>query len=228
MKKTISAILCAAMVFATSSCGSLSNLANGTLIGTGAGAAVGAGVGAAISKDGKGAAIGAAIGTALGAGVGAIIGKKMDQKAEQLAAIEGAQVETITDANNLQAVKVTFDNGILFDFNSSTLKPASKEALAKFASTMADMSDTDLTILGHTDNVGKREANDKVSLQRADAVAKYLKSLGMSADRFTVKGVADDQPVASNDTAEGRAQNRRVEVYITANEKMIADAESQN
>ncbi len=224
MKKFFLSLGCAAMLL--SSCGSLSNLANGSMIGGAAGAAVGAGVGALIAKDGKGAAIGAAIGTALGAGTGAVIGHKMDKKAEELAKIEGAQVDTVLDANNLKAIKVTFDSGILFAFNSSNLSDASKTNLKKFAETMADMPDTDLSIQGHTDNKGTHEVNEKVSLQRAQAVANYLQSCGMNADRFSVEGLAYDVPVASNDTEAGRQQNRRVEVYITANEDMIKAAES--
>ncbi|MBR3030532.1 MAG: OmpA family protein [Bacteroidales bacterium] len=222
MKKVIISLMCAITVL--SGCGNMSNLSKGSLIGGTGGAAVGAGIGALIG-EGKGAAIGAAIGSVVGAGAGAIIGNKMDKKAEELAAIQGASIDTVTDVNNLKSIKVTFDSGILFPTNGTTLSDASKDALKKFATTMADMPDTDLTIQGHTDNTGSRAVNDRISLQRAEAVSNYLKSCGMNADRFAVEGLAYDVPVATNDTAEGRAQNRRVEIYITANEQMIADAE---
>jgi len=222
MKKVIISLMCAITVL--SGCGNMSNLSKGSLIGGSGGAAVGAGIGALIG-EGKGAAIGAAIGSVVGAGAGAIIGNKMDKKAEELAAIQGASIDTVTDANNLKSIKVTFDSGILFPTNGTSLSDASKDALRKFANTMADMPDTDLTIQGHTDNTGTRAVNDRISRQRAEAVSNYLKSCGMNADRFSVEGLAYDVPVASNDTAEGRAQNRRVEIYITANEQMIADAE---
>ena len=222
MKKVIISLMCAITVL--SGCGNMSNLSKGSLIGGTGGAAVGAGIGALIG-EGKGAAIGAAIGSVVGAGAGAIIGNKMDKKAEELAAIQGASIDTVTDVNNLKSIKVTFDSGILFPTNGTTLSDASKDALKKFATTMADMPDTDLTIQGHTDNTGSRAVNDRISLQRAEAVSNYLKSCGMNADRFSVEGLAYDVPVATNDTAEGRAQNRRVEIYITANEQMIADAE---
>ena len=222
MKKVIISLMCAVTVL--SGCGNMSNLSKGSLIGGGSGAAVGAGIGALIG-EGKGAAIGAAIGSVVGAGAGAIIGNKMDKKAEELAAIQGASIDTVLDANNLKSIKVTFDSGILFPTNGTVLSDASKDALKKFATTMADMPETDLTIQGHTDNTGSREVNDRISLQRAQSVSDYLKSCGMKGDRFTVEGKAYDVPVASNDTADGRAQNRRVEIYITANEQMIADAE---
>lgn len=229
MKKLLVICLSAALVL--SSCSSWSKMANGSLIGSGAGAAVGAGLGALIGGgSAQGVAIGAAIGTAVGGGTGAIIGHKMDKKAEELAAIEAAKVETITDANGLSGIRVTFDSGILFGFNSSTLSADSKKSLDQFAKSMsaADMVDTDITVYGHTDNVGTEAANQKVSDQRADAVAKYLNKNGIANERITAKGMSFTMPVADNATDEGRAQNRRVEIYITANEKMIQDAEAQN
>ncbi len=227
MKKILTAIVCAALVL--SGCGNMNNLAKGSAIGGGGGAALGAGVGALIGKDGKGAAIGAAIGTAVGAGVGALIGNKMDKKAEELAAqLEDANVEIVTDANDLKAIKVTFDSGILFPTNGTTLNAESKTSLSKFSKDMADMPDTDLTILGHTDNTGTSEVNERISLQRAQSVAAYLQSLGMGKERMTVEGRSFTEPVADNATAEGRKQNRRVEVFITANEAMIQQAEAGN
>ena len=225
MKKFIAFFLCGAMIL--SGCSSMSNLAKDTLIGTGSGAAVGAGVGALIGKDGKSAAIGAAIGTAVGATAGAIIGKKMDKKAEELAALEAATVETVEDANGLQAIKVTFDSGILFATNKANLSDASKNNLSKFAAQMVDLPETDITIYGHTDNTGTAAVNEKLSLQRAQSVADYLTVCGINVNRMTVEGKSFNEPVASNDTAEGRAQNRRVEVYITANENMIKEAEAE-
>lgn len=215
--------LCGTMIL--SGCSSLSKMTQDALIGTGAGAAVGAGVGALIGKDGKAAAIGAAVGSAVGATAGAIIGKKMDQKAEQLAAIENAQVETVEDANGLTSIKVTFDSGILFATNKAVLNDASKQSLSKFAAQMQDLPDTDITIYGHTDNTGSAAVNEKLSLQRAQSVENYLNSCGISTSRMTSEGKSYTMPVASNETVEGRAQNRRVEVYIYANENMIKQAE---
>ena len=222
MKKFASYLLCGLLIVG---CG-MSNLGKGSLIGTGAGAAIGAGIGYLIGGDGKAAAIGAAIGGAAGAGTGAIIGNKMDKKAAELAALENAQVETVTDVNGLKAIKVTFDSGILFDFNKATLKADAKRNLDKFAAEMADLPDTDITVLGHTDNVGSAEANQKVSNNRANAVSSYLQGRGIAKSRIVAEGHSYNDPVADNSTAEGRAQNRRVEIYISANENMIKAAEN--
>ena len=222
MKKYIAMVLAAATVL--SGCSSMSKLASGLLLGAGSGAAAGAAVGAAAGKDAKSAAIGAAIGTAVGAAAGAIIGKQMDKKAAELKALEDAKVETFEDANGLKGVKVTFASGILFKTNSSTLSAESKEALTQFAAAMKDLPETDITVYGHTDNTGTYEVNQKVSNQRAQSVAKFLKSHGIDGERIATEGKAYDLPVASNDTEEGRAQNRRVEIYVSANEKMIEEA----
>ena len=224
MKKIILSLACAGIII--SGCGNMSNLAKGSLIGAGSGAALGAAVGGLIGKDGKAAAIGAAIGTAVGTGAGAVIGNHMDKKAEELAALEGANVEVVTDANDLAAIRVTFDSGILFPLNGTTLNSESKKALAEFAEKMADMPETDITVYGHTDNTGSAEVNERISKQRADAVAQYLQSCSISKDRLTSEGKSFTMPVADNSTAEGRAQNRRVEVYISANATMVQQAEN--
>ena len=223
MKKTIAILACAMTVL--TGCATLNNLAKGSLIGGVGGGAVGAGVGAAIGGD-KGAAIGAAIGTAGGAGAGAIIGNVMDKKAEELAALEAAQVETVEDANGLKAIKVTFDSGILFATNKSNLSAEAKSNLKKFADEMKDLTDTDITIYGHTDNTGSAEVNERLSLQRANAVSAELQADGIAKSRITTEGKSFTMPVADNSTAEGRAQNRRVEVFISANQNMIAAAEN--
>jgi len=227
MKKLVSFFLCASMVVVIPGCSTMSKLAEGTLVGSGVGATVGAAAGAIAGKDGKSTAIGAAIGTAVGAGVGALIGKKMDKKAAELAAIEAAQVETVEDANGLEAIKVTFDSGILFALNKADLNATSKESLKDFANKMADLPDTDITIYGHTDNTGSAAVNERLSLQRAKSVEKYLNACGISSTRMTSEGKSYTMPVASNETAEGRAQNRRVEIYITANKAMIEAAEKE-
>lgn len=224
MKKYLTIFMCGLMIF--SGCGTMNQATKDALIGTGAGAAVGAGVGALIGKDAKGAAIGAAIGTAVGASAGALIGHKMDKKAEELAALQGATVETVEDANGLEAIKVTFDSGILFKTNSSKLSDASKQALSQFASQMVDLPETDITIYGHTDNTGSASVNEKLSNERAQSVLDYLKSCNISENRMLAEGKSYTMPVADNATAEGRAQNRRVEVFISANEKMIEQAEN--
>ena len=224
MKKTLCVLLSAMLMLGISGCSSMNNAAKGGLIGGGGGAAIGAGIGALIGK-GKGAAIGGAIGAVAGGVAGTLIGKKMDKQAEELRKIAGAQVDTVTDVNGFEGIKVTFDNGILFGFNSSKLGNEAKASLDKFASSLINNPQTDVQIYGHTDNVGTRAANEKVSNARATEVRNYLTNAGVPANRLSSQGLAFDYPVASNDTEAGRAQNRRVEIYITANEEMIKAAQ---
>ena len=165
------------------------------------------------------------MGAAVGSGAGALIGKKMDKQKAELEKIENAQVSTVTDQNGLQAIKVTFDNGILFKLNSSTLNAVSKTALSQFAASLKNTPETDITIWGHTDNTGTLAVNERISAQRAEAVADFLVQNGIPRSRMTTAGKAYHEPVASNDTEAGRAQNRRVDIYITANENMIKQAE---
>ena len=205
------------------SCGTATK--NGALIGTGAGAALGAIIGKIAGNTAVGAAIGGAIGAVAGGVAGTLIGKKMDKQAEELRQIAGAQVDTVTDVNGFEGIKVTFDNGILFGFNSSTLGKDAKASLDKFATSLLNNPQTDVQIYGHTDNVGTRAANEKVSNARATEVQNYLTKAGVPKARLTSQGLAFDYPVASNDTEAGRAQNRRVEIYITANEDMIKAAQ---
>ena len=199
-----------------------SNTAKGTGIGAGAGAAVGAGIGALIN-GGKGAAWGAGIGAVVGGGAGALIGNKMDKQKAELEKIQGAQVESINDG---QAIKVTFESGILFATNSSTLSAVSKTALSQFAASLQSNPDTDVQIYGHTDSSGNDNINLPLSQQRAQAVSSYLASQGVSNSRMTTQGMGSSQPVADNSTSAGKAQNRRVEVYILPNAKMIQDAQN--
>ena len=223
MKKTLIIVLAASLMLG--GCGTMSNTGKGTLIGAGGGAILGAGIGA-IAGDSKGAAIGAAVGAAVGAGTGAIIGNKMDKQKAELERIEGASVDTLSDMNGLKALKVTFAEGILFETGKSDLSMDSRTALDKFAKSLLDNPDTDLVIYGHTDNTGSKEVNQRISDKRAMSVRNYLVNKGVGASRLTTKGMAYDQPVADNSTAAGRAQNRRVEVYISANQEMIKKAEN--
>jgi len=211
-----------------SGCSTMSNATKGGIFGGGAGAALGAGVGALIGRSTKSAAIGAGIGTVVGAATGVIIGKKMDKAAAQAAAIEGARVDSIRDANNLKAIKVTFDSGILFQTGKSTLNTASKDALTKFAKILISNPTMDITIMGHTDNQGTLEVNQTLSQNRAQSVANFLQTQSVTATQFKeIVGKNFAEPVADNKTAAGRAANRRVEVYMYASEKMITDAQAQ-
>ena len=221
--KIMSCILAAGMLF--TSC-NMSNTGKGALIGGGSGAAVGAGLGAIFGK-GKGAAIGAAVGAAVGTTAGALIGKKMDKAAEQAKQVEGAQ---------LQAVKVTFDSGILFSTSSSNLSSSAKSSLSKFANDVLNQNrDMDVTIYGYTDNQGWKNStaeqsyqkNLNLSQERAQSVASYLLACGVSTNQIkSVQGMGEANPIADNSTAAGRQENRRVEIYLYASQQMIQQAEA--
>ena len=227
--KSICVALCAALVLA--GCG-MSKTGQGALIGAGGGAGLGAIIGALAGNT----AIGAAIGTAVGAGAGAIIGKKMDKAKKEAEAIQNAQVEEVKDANGLDAVKVTFDSGILFSTGKSTLTSSSKASLQELASVLKNNSDCDVAIQGYTDNQGWKNStaeqsaqkNQALSLDRATAVSSYLQALSVPVSQIkSVEGFGQSNPVADNSTKAGQAQNRRVEVYMYASQKMIQDAKAQ-
>ncbi len=207
-----------------SGCANMNNATKGTMVGAGGGAGLGAGIGA-LAGGGRGAAIGAGVGAIIGAAAGSIIGKKMDKQKAELERIEGASVATVTDEKNLQAIKVTFDAGILFATGKSDLNQTSIDALTDFAKTLNSNPDTDLIIQGHTDNTGSRSLNERLSLDRANAVKSFLVGKNVAGSRMVTEGKAFDVPVADNNTVEGRARNRRVEILIKANEKMIQEAQ---
>ena len=190
------------------------------MLGAGAlagGAVLGAIIGKLTGKTGMGAAVGAAVGTAVGAGTGALIGKRMDNAAEAAAQVENATVQTITDANNLTAVKVTFDSGVLFATNKYSLNQSAQDNLTEFAKVLMEYSDADVVIYGHTDSTGSDAINNPLSVKRAEAVSEFLKSKGVAEDQIkSVEGFGSKQPVADNSTAAGRAENRRVEIFMYA------------
>ena len=218
------ALLLSGSMLLMSGCASMSNTAKGALIGGAGGGAIGAGIGALAGK-GKGAVIGAAVGTAVGATAGALIGKKMDKQKAELAAIQGAKTEEIVDINGLKALKVTFESGILFNVNSSTLSSSAKSSLAQFATSVKNNPQTDIVVQGHTDNTGSDAINQPLSEKRAASVESFLKTEGVN-NKITSMGYGSTMPVADNSSVDGRAQNRRVEVYISANEEMIKAAEA--
>lgn len=218
------AIALSALMLITSSCSTMNNTTKGGMIGAGGGAALGAIIGA-IAGDGKGAAIGAAIGTAVGGTAGVLIGQKMDKAEKAAAAIENAKAEKVVDVNGLDAVKVTFDSGILFAKNKADLSDDAKTSLAKFAKVLEDYADTDVMIVGHTDITGNDQINIPLSQRRAQAVNDYLHKCGVSDKQIkSIEGKGSSEPVASNETDEGRKLNRRVEVYMYASEEMIKAA----
>lgn len=220
MKKMKFMALLVSAALMLGSCG-MSNTAKGGMIGGGSGAALGALIGKMAGKSGKSTAIGAAIGTAVGTTAGILIGKKMDKAKAAAEAVENAQVEGVTDANGLQAVKVTFDSGILFDLNSSTLKSAARNSLTEFSTVLKNNNNMDVAIFGHTDKTGTLEVNQRISLQRAQSVQNFLKGQGVAADQMvTVEG----KDYQEYDDAKSAAENRRVEIYLYASKEMIEAA----
>jgi len=215
--------ICVAVV-----CSCSTKAGTGSIIGAGGGAVIGGILGNIIGKDSKATAIGAAIGSAVGAGSGALIGKHMDKVAAETAAqVENAKVETVTDANGLSCVKVTFDSGILFKTGKYDLNDASKNELANFAEVLKKNTDCSVDIQGYTDNVGSDAVNNPLSQNRAESVASYLKQKGVSNNQLkNVTGFGASNFVADNSTEAGRQQNRRVEVYMYASEAMINAANS--
>ncbi len=224
LKQTKIAVFAVCAALLVSGCKSMNNTARSGVVGGGSGAAAGAIIGGLIGK-GKGAAIGAAVGAAVGASTGVIIGRKMDKKAKEAEKIEGAQVETVTDTNGLAAVKVSFDSGILFAFNSSKLSNDSKASLRDLAQILRDDAATDIAIVGHTDKVGTYEANMKVSKERAYSVENYLQECGVSPAQFKqVEGVGYNE----YDESLSAEQNRRVEIFMYASNEMIQQAEQES
>ena len=217
-KKAIAAMLLSGGLI-LSGCG-LSNTAKGAGIGAGAGAIIGAGVGRVAGNT----ALGAIIGGVVGGTAGTLIGKKMDkQKKELEEQVKNAKIESVNEG---QAIRVTFDSGILFATNSSTLSSTSQNSLRSFAANLKANSQTDMLIIGHTDNTGSDRINDPLSLNRASSVRSFLSAQGVDSNRMRVDGKGSHEPVADNSTASGRKENRRVEVYIIPNKAMVEAAQN--
>lgn len=211
------------------SCTSIKN-ANNTQKGTGIGAAAGALLGGIIGNNvGKGgnAVWGAVIGAAIGGGTGAVIGNKMDKQARKITeALPGADVERVGEGIRL----VLKEDAVRFDVNKSTLTQQAKANLDKLIPVFKEYSETNIDIFGYTDSTGKPEYNLNLSKNRAKSVKAYLVSKGLVGERIKTTGLGIADPIASNETTEGKSQNRRVEFAITANQKMAeqAKAESKN
>lgn len=195
----------------------------GTAIGAAGGAVIGGILGNNLGKGGKGA-LGAVLGGVVGGVAGGVIGNKMDKQAREIdAVLPGAEVVRVGEGIKL----VLNENAVRFDTNKSSLTAAAKANLDKLVPVFAEYPDTNITIYGYTDSTGAAAYNLKLSGQRAASVRNYLASRGVSSSRFQVTGLGIADPIASNETVDGRSQNRRVEFAITANEKMIKDAEAE-
>lgn len=213
----IIALALGASVFFVTGCG-VSNAVKGGVIGAGAGGAVGG----VIGHEAGNTAAGAIIGAAVGGTAGVLIGRHMDKQAEEMRAkLENVEVERVAEG-----IRITFDAGILFSTDSSELQSEARRAIEGMAKVLNDYPESNILIEGDTDSIGTSEYNQALSERRAQAVADYHKRLGVAASRISTIGLGESNPVASNDTADGRRLNRRVEVAIFANDALMKAAEN--
>jgi len=202
------ALLAAAATIGTSACASMNQKERGAVIGAGAGAAIGGVIGNQTGSTARGAIIGAVVGGA----AGAIIGHQMDQQAKEIdQSIPGAKVERVGEG-----IEVTFESGLLFDFDSDVIKPTAASNLQELARSLNKFGNSNVLIVGHTDSQGDDAYNMALSQRRANSASAYLQSQGVPSSRVSTSGRGESEPVASNDTDAGRAQNRRVEIAIYA------------
>lgn len=216
MQRTLRLTPLALCAFSLAACASLNKKENGAIIGATTGAAVGAAVGHANGSTAKGAIIGAAVGGT----AGAVIGHQMDQQAKEIQQnIPGAVVERVGEG-----LQVTFESGLLFDFDSDILRAEARKNLTTFAQSLDKYPNTEVLIVGHTDAKGTDDYNQSLSARRASAAESFLASQGVTRTRLRSAGRGETEPVATNDTEMGRQQNRRVEVAIYANQTLKTQA----
>jgi outer membrane protein OmpA-like peptidoglycan-associated protein len=218
MKKVSVVVLIGIMIIFSIGCAA-SRQTKGTVIGAGAGAILGGVIGNAAGNT----VVGAIIGAAVGGAAGAYIGNYMDKQAAEIENdIEGAKVERIGEG-----IKITFDSGILFDVNKAMLKSESQQNITKLAKILNKYEDTNVLLEGHTDASGSDEYNLDLSKKRAQSVANHLATSAVNPTRFTIMGYGESQPIATNETNEGRQFNRRVDIAIMANDDLKDIAEEK-
>jgi outer membrane protein OmpA-like peptidoglycan-associated protein len=197
-------------------CQSMGQRERGAAIGAATGAAAGAVIGTATGSTARGAVIGAVLGGA----AGAVIGHQMDQQAKEIeATVPGAVVTRVGEG-----MVITFESGLLFDFDSDRLRAEAQRDLDNLAANFSKFGDSNLLVVGHTDATGSESYNMQLSQRRADAVANHLSARGISRSRMTITGRGPHEPVASNSSTTGQAQNRRVEIAVYASDAMRRDA----
>lgn len=154
-------------------------------------------------------------GAAIGAGIGAGVGAYMDRQEEKIGRIPGTSVERISD----DMLLVHFDSDLLFEVDKYDLSPSARGSLDEAAAVMAEFKKTAVIVQGHTDSTGSESHNQTLSERRADRVKGYLAQRGVDPSRMISTGYGESQPIASNDSASGRAQNRRVDLLLKAKAK---------
>lgn len=208
----------AAVSFMGAGCSSLNKTQKGAAIGVGAGGAIGA----IIGKSAGNTALGAIIGGAVGGTAGALIGRRMDKQAAEIKqSVPGATV-----IREGQGILVKFDSGLLFDTDKANLKSAAQTNLQNLATSLKNNPETNIMIIGHTDDTGSDSHNMDLSVRRAESVKSYLGVANVPSSRLTTSGKGESEPIADNTTVDGRSQNRRVEIVIIANDKMKSDAQN--
>lgn len=212
-------LIIAAFAMMAVSCKSLNRTQKGAAVGAGGGAVIGGVVGRALGNT----AMGAIVGAAVGGTAGAVIGRKMDKQAEEMKEVLGdAEVR-----REGEGIVVVFKEKILFGYDKADLGTSSQQSLNKLDEVLVRYPDTNIEIIGHTDDKGSDDYNQKLSQRRAESVAAYLRANGISAARVTTRGMGESDPKVPNATDEARAENRRVEFVITANEKMKTEAKKE-
>jgi outer membrane protein OmpA-like peptidoglycan-associated protein len=225
MKKTILSILMLSILAV--GCESVKNSnkqQRGTAIGAAGGTILGLIIGNNVG-DGDNQTEGAIIGAAVGGVIGNVIGRRMDKQAQEIEnELPGAEVERVGEG-----IVVTFDegSGVKFATNQSTLNQPSKNTLDKLLNVMNKYPGTEVLVAGHTDSQGAADYNMTLSRKRAQSVYDYLATHGIESSRITMTYSGENDPRATNETAEGRAQNRRVEIGIVAGEEMREDARKE-
>ncbi len=213
--RPVAVALAASLLVSVQGCAWI-NSRSDTTKGAGAGAAAGALVGGLIGANNGGTAKGAILGAVLGGAAGAAIGHQMDKEAKDLQdKLPDAKVERVGEG-----IEVTFDSGILFDVNSDQLRSVARQDLAELASSLQDYPGTRVLVVGHTDSTGTASYNQTLSERRANAARVALLESGLPGERVDAVGKGESEPVESNETAEGRQANRRVELAIFASERM--------
>jgi outer membrane protein OmpA-like peptidoglycan-associated protein len=206
-----------AALFAMSGLSCARNAQRGLVIGAAGGAVLGGVIGKVSGSTAKGAIIGAAVGGA----AGAIIGDQMDRQAKEIELqVPGATVERVGEG-----IEVTFESGLLYDFDSDVVRSTAQHNLSALATSLQKYPKSDILILGHTDNVGTEQYNSDLSVRRADAAARYLMTRNVARSRIATGGLGETEPVASNTDDAGRRRNRRVEVAIYASKELREEAQ---
>jgi outer membrane protein OmpA-like peptidoglycan-associated protein len=203
-----------------SGCKSMNRTQKGAVIGVAGGGAIGAVVGKALGNTAMGAIVGATVGGV----TGAVIGRKMDKQAEEMKKVLGdAEVKRVGEG-----IVIEFKDKVLFGYDRSDLSDQARTNLTKLANVLQKYPDTNIEILGHTDDKGTDTYNQGLSERRANSAASFLRTQGVASTRISTKGLGESDPKVANDTEANRTENRRVEFVITANEKMVEEAKRES